>query len=98
MEIKKERTGNELKVALVGRLDSTTFTDFDEATKEVTDGVEKLEINFAELEYISSAGLRVLLNLQKIMDKQGKMILINVNDEIKEIFDVTGFLDILTIE
>ena len=61
-------------------------------------GVESLILDFAALEYLSSAGLRVLLSTQKVMNKQGKMVIKHVNETINEIFEVTGFIDILTIE
>ncbi len=97
MTINKTANGNDLVIALSGRLDTTTAPQLDEEVKAL-DGVTKLEFDFKELEYISSAGLRVLLSAQKIMNKQGSMVIKNVSDEIKEIFDVTGFIDILTIE
>ncbi len=97
MTINKTADGNDLVIALSGRLDTTTAPQLDEEVKAL-DGVTKLEFDFKELEYISSAGLRVLLSAQKIMNKQGSMVIKNVSDEIKEIFDVTGFIDILTIE
>jgi len=97
MTINKTANGNELVIALAGRLDTTTAPQLDEEVKAI-DGVTKLVFDFAALEYISSAGLRVLLSAQKIMNKQGSMVIKNVNEEIREIFDVTGFIDILTIE
>ena len=97
MTINKTANGNDLVIALSGRLDTTTAPQLDEEVKAL-DGVTRLEFDFKELEYISSAGLRVLLSAQKIMNKQGSMVIKNVSDEIKEIFDVTGFIDILTIE
>ena len=84
--------------ALTGRLDTTTAPDLEKALKESLGGVSELALDFAGLEYISSAGLRVLLSAQKIMNKQGSMKLKNVNETIAEIFEVTGFTDILTIE
>lgn len=97
MTINKTANGNELVIALAGRLDTTTAPQLDEEVKAI-DGITKLVFDFAALEYISSAGLRVLLSAQKIMNKQGSMVIKNVNEEIREIFDVTGFIDILTIE
>ena len=84
--------------ALTGRLDTTTAPELEKELKESLDGVSELALDFAGLEYISSAGLRVLLSAQKIMNKQGEMKLKNVNETILEIFEVTGFSDILTIE
>ncbi len=98
MTINKTANGNELTIALEGRLDTTTAPQLDDELKTALDGVAKLEFNFEKLEYISSAGLRVLLSAQKVMNKQGSMVIKNVNEEIQEIFEVTGFVDILTIE
>lgn len=98
MTINKAKDGNSLKVAIEGRLDTTTAPQLEEELKKSYEGVEKLELDFSKLEYISSAGLRVLLSAQKVMNKQGSMVIKNVNEEINEIFEVTGFSDILTIE
>ena len=98
MTIEKNLNGTELTVTIVGRLDTTTAPDLEASLKESFEGVTKLILDFAELEYLSSAGLRVLLATQKVMNKQGEMILKNVNETINEIFEVTGFIDILTIE
>ena len=97
MKINKTENGSELLIAVVGRLDTTTSPQLDEELKSLN-GIEKLVFDFKELEYISSAGLRVLLSAQKVMNKQGSMIVKNVSEEISEIFEVTGFVDILTIE
>ena len=97
MTINKAANGSELVMTLTGRLDTTTAPQLDEEIKGL-DGVEKLIFDFQGLEYISSAGLRVLLSAQKIMNKQGSMVIKNVSEEISEIFEVTGFVDILTIE
>ncbi len=98
MTINKSLNGKDLTIALEGRLDTTTAPLLDDELKTALGGVEKLEFDFTKLEYISSAGLRVLLSAQKVMNKQGSMVIRNVNDEINEIFEVTGFVDILTIE
>ena len=98
MTINKEAKGNELVISLEGRLDTTTAPQLDEELKTALSGVEKLEFDFSKLEYISSAGLRTLLSAQKVMNKQGSMVIRNVSEEISEIFEVTGFVDILTIE
>ena len=98
MTIEKNLNGTELTVAVVGRLDTGTAPELETALKESFESVEKLVLDFASLEYLSSAGLRVLLQAQKTMNKQGKMIIKNVNETINEIFEVTGFVDILTIE
>jgi len=98
MTIEKALSGKELTVTLTGRLDTTTAPQLEAALKESYEGVEKLVLDFTALEYLSSAGLRVLLAAQKVMNKQGEMIIRNVNETINEIFEVTGFIDILTIE
>ena len=98
MIIEKNVNGTELNVKVIGRLDTTTAPQLETEFKQSIDGVEKLVLDFAQLEYISSAGLRVILATQKMMNKQGEMIIKNVNDTINEIFEVTGFIDILTIE
>ena len=99
MEIKKELDGSKLVVTLSGRLDTTTAPDFEKELKSSLDGVKELTLDFAGLDYISSAGLRVLLSAQKLMNAAGgTMKIVGANDIVKEIFDVTGFSDILTIE
>ena len=85
-------------MTIAGRLDTTTAPQLEAELKMSIAGIEKLVLDFAALEYLSSAGLRVLLSTQKAMNKQGEMIIKNVNDTINEIFEVTGFVDILTIE
>ena len=90
--------GSELTVALAGRLDTTTAPQLEGELKKSLNGVESLILDFAELEYLSSAGLRVLLAAQKIMNRQGEMVIRNVNETIAEIFEVTGFSDVLTVE
>ena len=87
-----------MTVMLEGRLDTTTAPQLETEMKENLNGVQELILDFEKLEYISSAGLRVLLSTQKTMAKQGSMKLIHVSDVISEIFEVTGFADILTIE
>ena len=98
MTIEKNLNGTELTVTITGRLDTTTAPQLEAEFKQSITGVEKLVLDFATLEYLSSAGLRVLLAAQKVMNKQGEMIIKNVNETINEIFEVTGFIDILTIE
>ncbi|MBQ2848717.1 MAG: STAS domain-containing protein [Clostridia bacterium] len=98
MNINKTVNGNELTVALEGRLDTATSPALEAELKNSLEGVEKLVFDFASLEYLSSAGLRVLLGAQKIMNKQGEMIVRNINEIIMEIFEITGFCDVLTIE
>ncbi len=98
MTIEKIANGTELTVALSGRLDTTTSPKLEAALKESIIGVTALVFDFASLEYISSAGLRVLLSAQKIMNKQGSMVIRHINETIHEVFDITGFANILTIE
>ena len=98
LNIKKDAKGSNLAIALEGRLDTTTAPQFESELKESLGGVEDLVIDMKDLAYISSAGLRVLLSAQKVMNKQGSMVVRNASEEVKEIFDVTGFADILTIE
>lgn len=98
MTIEKNLNGTELTISLAGRLDTTTAPLLEDELKKSFDGIEKLVLDFTALEYLSSAGLRVLLGAQKVMNKQGEMIIRNINDTINEIFEVTGFIDILTIE
>ena len=98
MKISKTQNGTELAVALEGRLDTVTAPELEKELKGSLDGVSELALDFAGLEYISSAGLRVLLSAQKIMSCKGGMKIKNVNETIMEIFEVTGFSDILTIE
>lgn len=89
MTINKIANGSQLTVALDGRLDTTTAPQLDDELKTALDGITKLDFDLANLEYISSAGLRVLLSAQKVMNKQGEMVVKNANEEIKEIFEVT---------
>lgn len=98
MNVEKTLNGTEMNVTIVGRLDTTTAPQLESEVKLNIVGVKKLILDFAGLEYLSSAGLRVLLALQKSMNKQGEMIIRNVNETICEIFELTGFIDILTIE
>ena len=98
MTIQKTVNAAELTVSLTGRLDTTTAPQLESELKASIEGVETLTLDFAALDYLSSAGLRVLLTAQKIMNKQGRMVIKNVNETIAEIFEVTGFCDILTIE
>lgn len=97
MEIGIERNGSTLEIKLTDRLDTVTSPQLEEKLKKELEGVTNLQFNFAELEYISSAGLRVLLTASKRMKKQGKMEIRNVNEEVMEVFIITGFADILTI-
>ena len=98
MNIYKTREGSALTVAVEGRLDTTTAPELEKALKDGLDGVTALTLDLEKLEYISSAGLRVLLSAQKIMNKQGGMKVVHVNEIVNEVFEVTGFSDILTLE
>ena len=98
MTINKKLNGSALCVALEGRLDTTTAPELESELKASLNGVTELVFDFEKLDYISSAGLRVLLSAQKTMTKQGEMKIIHVNEMIMEVFEVTGFSDILTIE
>ncbi len=98
MEINKTQDGSKLNISLVGRLDTTTAPELESSLKDDIANLTELIFDFSALEYISSAGLRVLLSSQKTMNKQGSMKITNVNETIRDIFDVTGFSDILTIE
>ena len=98
MIIDKQLNGSELTLALNGRLDTTTAPELEAVIKENLAGVTNLVMDFAELEYLSSAGLRVILSAQKTMNKQGEMVIRNVNETINEVFEINGFIDILTIE
>lgn len=95
IDIKKEN--NKLKISLEGRLDTNTSPELEKEIQNL-EGIESLVFDFEKLEYISSAGLRVLLVAQKTMNKQGTMLIKNANENIKDIFEVTGFTEILTIE
>ncbi len=96
--ISKNAEGAALTVSLVGRLDTTTAPQLEAELKNALEGVTALTLDLEKLEYISSAGLRVLLSAQKRMNAQGEMKLVKVGETIMEIFEVTGFSDILTIE
>ncbi len=98
MEITKTVQENFANLSLTGRLDTITAPELESELKELLPGVKELVLDFEKLEYISSAGLRVLLSAQKIMSKQGEMRITHVNETIMEIFEVTGFSDILTIQ
>ncbi len=98
MTITANRENSSLTLVLEGRLDTTTAPQLEAELKDGLEGVEALTFDFGKLAYISSAGLRVLLSTQKRMNRQGEMKITHVNEDIMEIFEVTGFSDILTIE
>ena len=96
MTIEKTLTGETLTLKVIGRLDTSTAPQLEAEMNDSLDSAKDLILDFSELEYISSAGLRVILKVQKIMNKQGTMKLTGVNDTVMEVFDITGFSDILT--
>lgn len=98
MLINKEVNGDSLTIALDGRLDTTTAPQLEAEITSSLDGIKNFVIDMEKLVYVSSAGLRVLLKAQKIMNKQGSMVIKNVSQDIKEIFEVTGFDELLSIE
>ena len=98
LNMKKTIENGKAVFALEGRLDTNTSPELEKVLRETLPGVSALELDFEELDYISSAGLRVLLSAQKLMNQQGEMKVTHVNETIMEIFEVTGFTDILTIE
>ena len=98
MTIVKNANGTMLTLVLTGRLDTITSPKLEAELRASLPGVTELHLDFVGLEYLSSAGLRVLLGAQKMMNKQGSMVVHNVNETIMEVFEITGFADILTIE
>ena len=98
LSIEKSANETELNIKLTGRLDTTTSPETEKELKASLDGVKELTLDFEKLDYISSAGLRVLLTAQKTMNRQGSMKIVHVCETIMEIFEVTGFSEILTIE
>lgn len=98
MTINKTKNGTTLNVAVEGRIDTATAPEFESEVKAELGGITELVLDFSKLNYISSAGLRVLLSLQKTMNKQGSMELTGVNETVNDIFEVTGFSEILTIK
>ena len=98
LNIKQEKNGEELTVSLEGRLDTTSAPQLEGELKTAVDGVTKLIMDLKDLVYVSSAGLRVLLATQKVMLRQGEMVIRGANEDVMEIFEVTGFVDILNIE
>jgi len=98
MDISTQKKGSQLTLTLTGRLDTSTAPQLEQALDAALPGVTELILDFSRLEYVSSAGLRILLPAQKRMNRQGEMIIRKVNDTIMEVFEITGFVDILTIE
>ena len=97
MDIKRELNGDTLVVSIDGRINTNTAPEFEEALSNLDD-VKHLVLDFENVAYISSAGLRVVLSTQKVMNRQGDMVVRNVKPEVLEVFEMTGFLDFLTIE
>lgn len=98
MTIEKKINGEAVTLVVSGRLDTQTAPELENELDTILSGLKELVFDFENLEYVSSAGLRVILKAQKTMNAQGSMKLTGVNDSIMEVFDITGFLDILTIE
>ena len=98
MTITTNKENNTLTICVAGRLDTTTAPDLDKTVDSELEEIKDLVFDFKDLEYISSAGIRVILKAMKIMNEQGSMKLINVNDDVMEVLDITGFVDILNIE
>lgn len=98
MEIRKTQNGTELVLAVSGRLDTNTSRQLEAELKVSISGITSLIFDFAEIEYISSAGLRVLVDAQMVMNDQGTMIIRNSNKSVMDVFEITGFTDIFTIE
>ncbi len=98
MTVNQNKNENKLTYAIEGRIDTKTAPELEKALEGALEGITELVFDFAEVSYISSAGLRVLLKAQKQMNKQGKMRILHANDDVTEIFEVTGFNEILTIE
>lgn len=97
MDVEKKIEGNKLLIKIDGRLDTNTAPELEEELNKYLPEIKELVFNFKDLMYISSSGLRVILSTQKIMNKQGSMVIENVNDLVMEVFEATGFSDILTI-
>lgn len=98
MNIQQNREADKLTVAIEGRLDTTTAPELENTFGSILDGVTDLVLDMTNLEYVSSAGLRVILKIQKVMFNQGKMKLVGVNESVMEVFEITGFSNILDIE
>lgn len=98
MTINQIKNSNEITLELTGRLDTTTAPQLEQALNEFTENISLAVLDLKNLEYLSSAGLRIILLMQKKMNKQGEMIVKNVNETIMEVFEITGFVDILNIQ
>ena len=98
MNINMKKNGTELTVEVVGRLDSLTAPELEDSLEEAYDGIEKLILDLAKLEYISSAGLRVLLGASQVMDEQGEMVVRNLTQPVRDVIELVGFDNALNIE
>lgn len=98
MIIKKETVGSKLTISIEGRLDTSTSPELSKELDSSLEGITELVFDFAKLDYISSSGLRVLLSAQKAMNGKGTMVVRNVSELVMEVFEITGFTEILTIE
>ncbi len=98
MIINKNADSEKLTLTISGRLDTNSSPKLEAELRQSVDGIKELIFDFSDVEYISSAGLRVLLAAQKVMNRQGSMKLTNVSPEVMEVFEITGFSDILTLE
>ncbi len=98
MNIDTTQNNTQYTLKLTGRLDTTTAGQLEAALEPCYSNATGIELDFKDVEYISSAGLRVLLSAQKTMNKKGKLIIRHINETVREVFEVTGFCDILTIE
>lgn len=98
MNITKSAENDKVTIAITGRLDTNTAPQLEAELKQSLEGTNNLVLDFTKLEYVSSAGLRVILAAQKQMNKQGSMVITNVKPTVMEVFEITGFVDILTIE
>jgi anti-sigma B factor antagonist len=98
MQLSKINEGNKLTICVEGRVDTVTAPELDKFINENAEGVTELILDLKDMSYTSSSGLRVILKAQKLMNKQGEMKVINVQKDVMEIFDITGFSGILNIE
>ena len=98
MQILQKKEGDALTLSISGRIDTITAPELEKCIDSSIDGIKKLIIDLKDMSYTSSAGLRVILKAQKIMSKQGELKIVNVSSDIMDIFDITGFSDILNIE
>lgn len=98
MQISTEKENSKLTVTVSGRIDTVTAPELEKYALDHMEGITEMALDLADVEYVSSAGLRALLQIHKDMSKQGKLKLLNINTVVKEIFDMTGFSRIFTIE